>query len=50
MNVKTELAKKARNIGQVKITKSMAIADMIKALEPELCDNGAADYPAKSVL
>jgi recombination protein RecT len=36
MNVKTELAKKAGNTGQVKLTKNMAIADMIKTLEPEI--------------
>lgn len=36
MNVKNELAKKAGNTGQVKLTKNMAIADMIKALEPEI--------------
>ncbi len=36
MNVKNELAKKAGNTNQVKLTKNMAIADMIKALEPEI--------------
>lgn len=36
MNVKTELAKKAGNIGQVKLNKNMAITNMIKALEPEI--------------
>lgn len=36
MNVKNELAKKAGNTGQVKLTKNMAIADMIKASEPEI--------------
>ena len=36
MNVKNELAKKAENTGKVKLTKNMPIADMIKALEPEI--------------
>jgi len=36
MNVKNELAKKAGNTGQVKLSKNMPIADMIKALEPEI--------------
>ena len=36
MNVKNELAKKAENTGTVKLTKNMPIADMIKALEPEI--------------
>lgn len=36
MNVKTELSKKTGNTGQVKLTKNMAIADMIKALELEI--------------
>lgn len=36
MNVKNELAKKAGNTGQVKLTKNMTIADIIKALEPEI--------------
>ncbi len=36
MNVKNELAKKAENAGKVKLTKNMPIADMIKALEPEI--------------
>ncbi len=36
MNVKNELAKKAGDTGKVKLTKNMPIADMIKALEPEI--------------
>ena len=36
MDVKNELAKKAENTGKVKLTKNMPIADMIKALEPEI--------------
>lgn len=36
MNVKNELAKKAGNTGQVKLTKNMTTADMIKVLEPEI--------------
>ena len=36
MNVKNELAKRAENTGKVKLTKNMPIADMIKALEPEI--------------
>lgn len=36
MDVKNELAKKVDNGGKVKLTKGMPIADMIKALEPEI--------------
>ena len=36
MDVKNELAKKAENTAKVKLTKNMPIADMIKALEPEI--------------
>lgn len=36
MNVKNELAKKARGKDQIKLSKNMSIADMIKALEPEI--------------
>ena len=36
MNVKNELAKKAGNTEPVKLSKNMSIADMIKALEPEI--------------
>lgn len=34
--VKNELARKAENTGEVKLTKNMPIVDMIKALEPEI--------------
>lgn len=36
MNVKNELAKKAGGKDQIKLSKNMSIADMIKALEPEI--------------
>ena len=36
MDVKNELARKVDNTGKVKLTKNMPIADMIKALEPEI--------------
>ena len=36
MDVKNELARKVENTGKVKLTKNMPIADMIKALEPEI--------------
>lgn len=36
MDVKNELAKKAENKTEVKLSKNMSIADMIKALEPEI--------------
>lgn len=36
-NVKEELAKKAEvTKGETKLTKSMSIADLIKAMEPEI--------------
>lgn len=36
MDVKEALSKKADNTGAVKLSKSMSIADMVKALEPEI--------------
>ena len=36
MGVKDALAEKTENKGAVKLTKSMSIADMIKAMEPEI--------------
>ena len=36
MGVKDALAEKAESKGTVKLTKSMSIADMIKAMEPEI--------------
>lgn len=36
MDIKNELAKKAENRTEVKLSKSMSIADMIKTLEPEI--------------
>ena len=36
MGVKDALAEKAESKGSVKLTKSMSIADMIKAMEPEI--------------
>lgn len=36
MGVKDALAEKTGNKGEVKLTKSMSIADMIKAMKPEI--------------
>ena len=36
MGVKDALAEKTESKGAVKLTKSMSIADMIKAMEPEI--------------
>lgn len=36
MGVKDALAEKAESKGSIKLTKSMSIADMIKAMEPEI--------------
>ena len=36
MGVKDALAEKADSKGSIKLTKSMSIADMIKAMEPEI--------------